>query len=173
MSYDNMKATKQSKQSLDFSNIFDSSNKKHSKKAVKKLSTKMGVSIILIALALVIGLVGGYFGAKFFLKNDTYEMIASSTGTIDVTIGFDEEDGMLTEYVEPGVRCIAFGKDISSECTVTYYFRDDLTKDETLVSGVDENTPGIYYAVYSCPNLKYRNVKLIRNIIVLKEEDDG
>ena len=48
-----------------------------------------------------------------------------------------------------------------------------MTEDAVEVDGVDLNQPGVYYAVYKAPSAKYTTVKLIRNIFVLKEEDDG
>ena len=49
----------------------------------------------------------------------------------------------------------------------------DETQDEVKVDKVDETKEGIYYAVYTSPAKKYSTVKLIRNIFVLKGEDNG
>jgi hypothetical protein len=166
MDYSGMKATKVSKKKLD-TNI--SISRKTGSKA-KRTVSKLKISSIVILFFLVVGLVGGYFGSKYAFASDTYQMLTYENGEADVYIGKDET---YTSYTELGVKCVAFGKDISSDCTVTYLFRNDLSTDAVEVEGVDENTPGIYYAVYKCNNAKYHSVQLIRNIIVLKEEDDG
>lgn len=163
MDYSKMKATKVSKKKYDgdFEISRSSANK------AKKSISKAGVSIIVIIIFLIIGVAGGFLVARYAFPNDTFEMVASASGSTDIYIG--GEDGE-SNYTELGVKCVAFGKDISNECTVTYYYRADLTEDAVQVEGVDESTEGMYYAVYTCPNIKYSSVKLIRNIIVLGEE---
>ena len=44
------------------------------------------------------------------------------------------------------------------------------TSCEILVDEVDETKPGMYYAVYKSPSEIYKNVTLIRNIVVLGAE---
>ena len=163
MSYDSMKATKISKKSLNTDFEISRSTRSKAKRSMKKL----GFNWLLAIIFLVIGAVGGFFVSKYAFKSDTYSMIAYANGETDVYIGIDET---LQEYTELGVKCIAFGKDVSKDFTVTYYFRDDLTNKEVEVSEVDETKPGIYYAVYKAPSIKYSSVKLIRNIIVTGDE---
>ena len=151
---------------------------------LKKLKNKkwlydffiINIGLILMSIAysifvdpnnLIIGGVGGFFAHKYAFAGDVYQMVAYENGSTDVYIGSDED---LQTYTELGVKCIAFGKDVSSECTVKYYYRADLTQDQVEVSEVDETKPGIYYAVYSNTSKKYKSVTLIRNIIVLGEE---
>lgn len=175
--YDSMKATKVGKtDNLNFEHktvkstttrIVKSSG---SGKKTKKPRRQRDLAIIFVAIFFVIGVLGGFFGCKYLTRNDVYEMVKYENGETDVVI---EKDGDVTDYVERGVKCIAFGKDYSKNYTVKYYYRDDLTNDEKLVESVDENTPGIYYAVYEVPTAKYKIVKLIRNIIVLRGEDNG
>ena len=144
--------------------------KTKAKRQIKKSFKGIGLGWILIAIFLVVGLVGGYIGARYVCRFDVYEMQTYENGQADITIGLDED---ITSYQELGVKCIAFGKDISHKFTVKYYYRDDLTEDEVEVTGVDVTQPGIYYAVYSVPTVKYKMVKLIRNIIIMREEDNG
>lgn len=142
--------------------------KKTAKKEVKKTFSLLGFGWILAVSLLIVGLVGGFFTTKYVCRNDVYRMVAYENGEDDIVIGENED---IKIYTEMGVRCVAFGKDYSSQYTVKYYFRDDLTEDEVLVDKVDETKEGIYYAVYSVPALKYnKTVKLIRNIIVTKGE---
>ena len=124
----------------------------------------------MVVVAIVVGLLGGYFITSAITKNDTYEMVTYANGSADIYIGPEED---YQTYEELGVKCIAFGKDVSSKYSVTYYYRADMTEDAVEVDGVDLNQPGVYYAVYKAPSAKYTTVKLIRNIFVLKEEDDG
>ena len=128
---------------------------------------KSAISWVVVVLFLIAGVIGGFFAHKYAFANDTYYMIAYSNGQTDITIGKDEN---FQEYTELGVKCISFGKDYSSECTVKYYYRSDLTEKQIEVSEVDETKAGIYYAVYSNNSKKFKTVTLIRNIIVLSEE---
>lgn len=166
MDYSKMKATKTSRSSPNISASVSKKDINKSKRAVKKL----GVSWIVIVIVLAVGLLGGYFGTRLITKNDTYEMVTYANGSADVYIGGDED---ITKYTELGVKCIAFGKDVSKNYKVKYYYRNDLTEEEVEVEGVDTSKEGIYYAVYTSPSKKYSSVKLIRNIIVLKGEDNG
>ena len=128
---------------------------------------KSAISWIVVILFLIIGGVGGFFAHKLAFKNDVYQMVTYANGQADIYIGSEEE---FQTYTELGVKCISFGKDVSSECTVKYYYRTDLTEEQVEVTKVDETKPGIYYAVYSNTSKKYKSVTLIRNIIVLGEE---
>ena len=165
MDYSKMKATKVEKNAKQPIKV-SKKDINSTKKSVKKL----GVSWIVVVVAIVIGLLGGYFITYAITKNDTYEMITYANGSADVYIGPEED---YQTYVELGVKCVAFGKDVSKNYTVTYYYRADLTEETIKVDDVDINQAGVYYAVYKAPSAKYTTVKLIRNIFVLKEEDDG
>ena len=140
------------------------------KRRIKKSAKKLKIGWLIAALFLCIGAVAGYFAHKFAFASDTYTMVVYANGKADVTIGADEE---YKSYTELGVNCVAFGKDYSKDCSVKYFYRADLTTDEVEVEKVDENVAGIYYAVYSCPSIKYKTVTLIRNIIVIVGEDNG
>lgn len=170
MDYSKMKATKVSRNaggsSRSSSKIISEKNINKSKRSLKKI----GISWIVVAITLVIGLLAGFGITKLITRNDTYEMITYASGNADVYIGQDEE---IKTYTELGIKCIAFGKDVSDKFKVTYYYRTDLTEKEIQVDRVDETKEGIYYAIYTSPSKKYSTVKLIRNIIVLKGEDNG
>ena len=142
------------------------SYEKDFKKAAKSMK-KSAIAWVVVILFLILGVVGGFFAHKLAFKDDVYQMVTYANGQADVYIGSDEE---LQTYTELGVKCISFGKEVSNECTVKYYYRADLTQDQVEVSEVDETKPGIYYAVYSNTSKKYKSVTLIRNIIVLGEE---
>lgn len=165
MDYSRMKATKVEKQKPKSIKL----SKKDLNSTEKKVK-KLGISWIIILIFLVVGIGAGFLSAMLITKNDTYEMVTYANGSADVYIGKDEE---VKKYVELGVKCVAFGKDCSSNFKVTYFYRAELTEKEVEVQQVDETKEGIYYAVYTSPSKKYASVKLIRNIYVLKEEDDG
>ena len=132
---------------------------------VKKV--RMGIIITFVLVFLAIGVVGGFLGTRIITKNDVYEMVCFENGQADIIIGEDED---YNHYTELGVRCVAFGKDVSDKYTVTYYYRNDLSEDAIEVEKVDTTIEGIYYAVYKAPSKKYSTVKLIRNIIVERSE---
>ena len=79
--------------------------------------------------------------------------------------------GVITNQGLANLVEVSFGKDISSECTVTYYYREDLSHDQVQVDKVDETKGGMYYAVYSAPASRYKTVTLIRNIYVTGVEE--
>lgn len=170
MDYSKMKATKvkhnNSKIKNSTANLISEKNIKKSKKSLNKL----GISWIIVSVCICFGLLAGFLTTKLITKNDVYEMVTYASGSADVYIGQQES---IKTYKELGVRCISFGKDVSSKFTVTYYYRSDLTEKEIKVDKVDETKEGIYYAVYTAPAKKYSTVKLIRNIFVLKGEDNG
>ena len=104
---------------------------------------------------------------NYLTKNDCFVMNKYANGETDISIGAGEE---YSSYQEIGVKCFAFNKDISSNVKIEYFYREDITKDYAQVSGVDCEKPGIYYVTYTVDNIKYRTVKLIRNVIVTREE---
>ena len=166
MSYSSMKATKSGKRRFD-TNIEISRN---SSRKIKGAMKKSSVSWIVLIIVVAIGFAGGFFAHKYAFANDIYQMNANTNGEIDIYIGADED---YQTYTEKGVTCVAFGKDYSKDCTVKYYYRADQTADAVEVDKVDETVAGIYYAVYTTPAKKYASVELIRNIIVVGEEDNG
>ena len=152
-------------------------------KAVKKSFKKQGLSLILFFAFLFIGICGGFVMSRYVIfnvlyPNDTYEMVAYTSGdktSYDIYIKQDissDDEFTYSTYNELGVKCIAFGKDYSKDYTVKYYYRNDLTQKEIEVEKIDTTKEGVYYAVYSVKPTKYKYVKLIRNIIVLRGEND-
>ena len=153
-------------------------------KAVKKSFKKQGLSLILLFTFLFVGICGGFVISRYVVfnvlyPNDTYEMVAFTQGekkSYDVYIKQDtidsDEEFTYSTYNELGIKCIAFGKDYSADYTVQYYYRNDLSNEEVPVNKIDTSKEGIYYAVYSVKPTKYKYVKLIRNIIVLRGEDN-
>lgn len=160
MSYSSMKATKSSRRNTDIDFSVSKSTSKRASRAMRKSS----IAWVAVLIVLVVGFVGGFFAQKYAFANDTYAMVGEDT----IYIGGEET---TATYTEQGVKCIAFGKDCSKDCTVKYYYRTDISEKEVEVDEVDETKAGIYYAVYSTKASKYKSVTLIRNIIVYGEED--
>lgn len=156
-----VKTEKELNISIPSSNV----KKKVSKELSKKTNKPLVISIVIF---LVLGIVLGYFSLLYLCKNDTFEMNAYDGDVIDVYL--NDDDG-ITEYSEIGAKCVLFGKDISNEIKVEYKYREDISFDPETVAGVDSSRAGIYYAIYTIDNPRYRSVTLIRNIIVLREED--
>lgn len=164
MDYSQMKATKQSKQKYDAKISVSRSDSKKVKRTFKTLK----LNWFFVVAFLIIGVFGGFFAMKFAFHKDTFSMNAYSNGEIDITIG---TEGDYTTYSELGVTCISFGKDYSKDCKITYYYRTDLTQKEEKVDSIDTSKEGIYYVVYETEVSKYKTITLIRNVIVLGEED--
>ena len=74
--------------------------RKSAEKAVKKMHP---AAVVFALLFLFIGAAGGYFLAREVTKNDTFALLGEKNIAL--------ESGET--YVEPGVRIISFGKDIS------------------------------------------------------------
>ena len=163
MSHSNTKATSVSKKQFDS----DIEISRSSSRRITRSMRKSSISWFLALVVLIIGFAGGFFAHKIVYSKDIYEMTAYASGKTDVFIGTDGE----TTYTELGVKCIAFGKDYSKQCTVTYFYREEASDDAVEVNKVDETKAGTYYAVYKTPAKKYSSVKLIRNIFVLREEN--
>lgn len=166
MDYSNMKATKVKRESQTTS---VSVSKKTRGKAKRGL-TKLGISYVILFVFLIVGIAGGFLISKYAFSGDTFEMIAFENGLTDIYIGQNENQ---TSYTEPGAKCVAFGKDASNSITIEYYYRNDLTQEPQKVESVDPETEGVYYAIYTSNNIKFKSVRLIRNIIVLRSEDNG
>ena len=160
MSYSSMKATKTSRRNTDIDFSVSKSTSKRASRAMRKSS----IAWLAVLIVLIVGFVGGFFAQKYAFANDTFAMVGEDT----IYIG-DEETN--STYTEQGVKCIAFGKDYSKDCTVEYFYRSDESEKEVKVEEIDETKEGIYYAIYSTPASKYKSVTLIRNIIVYGEED--
>lgn len=148
----------------------NSNSKKSNANSSPKKNSNSSLALLLVILFLGIGIIAGYFTMKLVFAGDVYEMNAYANGSTDITIGQNET---FQEYQELGVKCVAFGKDFSNSCTVKYYYRNNLCDDKIEVSNVGERGEGIYYAVYTSASIKYKTVQLIRNIIVLRGEDDA
>lgn len=146
------------------------SYEKDLEKLAKKSYKKLGLGIALAVIFLIVGVLGGFFAMKYAFKNDTFYMLAYENDEVDITIGADEK---YTKYYELGAKCISFGKNVSSDVVITYYYRADLSEDKVQVEEVDETKPGMYYAVYTTTASRYKTVTLIRNIYVMGVEDNG
>lgn len=156
MAYRNTKAVRTVKPKLQLSKM--------------KIDTK-GVSsrLLLITLAFfIIGILAGGFGLHFLTQNDCFEMV-SVAGSTDIEIGGESNPDT---YQELGVKCIAFGKDVSDTVIIKYLYREDISHDPREVTSIDASVEGFYYVVYTSSNLKYRTVKLIRNVIVFNGAGD-
>ena len=175
MDYSYMKATKKKKYSYEKDK--DAPRKKYSyekdrdreiariERAAKKGFKKMNFLLAVVFLA--VGVLTGFFGLKYAFRNDTFELNAGIMKNEIMFIGAEES---YQKYEELGVNCISFGKDYSKDVIIKYYYRSDLTEEATEVTKVDEAKPGMYYAVYTTNAPRYKSVTLIRNIVVLGEE---
>ena len=110
-------------------------------KKIKSATKKIKANWLIIIIIFAIGATIGFFANNYAFKNDIYEMV-SLNGQYDIILGGMEDNSQIT-YTELGVKCIAFGKDISEECTVKYYYRADLTQTEREVTIDDINLSNI------------------------------
>ena len=123
--------------------------------------------VIVVSAFLIVGILAGGFTINALTKNDGF-VINAVNGQVNLEIG---GEGNPDSYTEGGAKCVFFGKDISDTVTTKYYYREDMTYDVSLVSGIDCDVPGYYYVVYTSSHIKYQGVQLVRNVTVTKEED--
>jgi len=184
--YEQARAKREEK-SYDFNT--GSISKSKSKRYVKKL-TKAPLLLIIVITA-VIGIVGGFFLTKALSKfemNDYYVCGVVSPEKdyviVDVSKHKEELEQVAVETTmeqiyatlgleDKGVSAKFLGMDISKTITTKYLYREDISYEPTEVEKIDVSVPGVYYIEYTSSHFAYKNVKLIRTIIVTGVEVDG
>ena len=173
----------------------DGVNKSSMKRASRKI--KSSPLLIVIAVSLVVGVVCGFFfarGTSAFTMNDytvngvvapeadyvVVDMTAHKEKLVDedqksgTPVGVTMGQVYSTMKLNDGGVCAKFlGKDISNTITVKYYYREDISHDKIEGTGIDVSTAGVYYIEYTSSHFAYKNVTLIRTIIVTGVETDG
>lgn len=105
--------------------------------------SKFSVTTKLVAaLFFVICLFCGVATTYFITKNDTFEIV----GETELEINLGEE------YVEQGVKIIAFGKDISDQVEI--------------IGEVDTTFADEYVIKYKVDNFRFANYTLYRKVVV-------
>ena len=190
--YDKARAQKM-KSSSGWSYSADGIGKK-TKKKVKK-SLKKSPLLIIIAIAFMFGAVGGFFAFKYtsgFLMNDYYVNGVKATEVDYVTVEVsDHKDLKLQEceqagtefsmdmvystldLVDKGATAKFFGMDVSNTIKTRILYREDITFDPVVVENIDVSKAGVYYIEYSCTHFAFKNISLIRTIVVKGVEVDG
>lgn len=118
------------------------------KQAVKQAKKRPWYALILIVI-LAFGAVGGFFGAKFLIRNDKFEINGDQEITLEVG----------DYYIEKGATIISFGRDISKEVKID--------------STVDTTTAGQYYVKYTVEDIRFGNVERYRYVEVVEVENEG
>ena len=137
--------------------------KKKTKSTVKKAVKKSNGRVILYAVLIVVFAVVAFFGVKTIFKNDGFYIHDyASSNSPDVTLYLDDT------YVEYGARATAFNKDITEQVSIAYYYRLTDYDDAVLCDNIDTKTPGVYYAVYTVENFRFKAVTLVRTVTVLQ-----
>lgn len=115
---------------------------KTSKKVKKELSKFSSVAKMLALILFVVGVIGGVFTTYYFTRNDTFQII----GETEIHLNVGEE------YIEQGVKIIAFGKDIS---------------DQVIIKGtVNTSIEDVYVLKYTVNNFRFKNYTLYKKITV-------
>lgn len=142
-----------------------------SNKTVNKFLKKISTVVKVMGIALfIVGVVLGLFVGKTICKNDTFELIP---GNSSYEVGCD------ATITLPGVKLVAFGKDISDKVQIE--LSEGLVRNEdgtfTITNNTDGKTieKGTYYIIYTTTNFKYKKIKKIRYIYVddMSEKGDG
>lgn len=189
--YDKARAYKStsSRVEVDTSSFNSRKTKKYTKKVMKS------PLLLIIAITAIIGILGGFFLTKALSKFEMNKYyvggVAASENdyvVIDVSahkenleaVAGESNTELTMEQVystlgieDKGVDIKFFGMDISDTVKTRYYYREDITFDPQEVNGIDVKTPGVYYIEYTSSHFAYKNVTLIRTIIVTGVEVDG
>lgn len=189
--YDRARAVRtSSERDIDFE--LSKSSRRKATKTIKKSPL-----LIIIAVTLIVGIVGGFFlmkGLSKFEMNDylvngvasiesdyvVVDMTAHKESLVDKAKKSGDTDGITTEELyentvleDTGVTIKFLGMDIKDSLKTKYYYREDISHDITEVGGIDITVPGVYYIEYTSTHFAYKNVTLIRTIIVTGVEVDG
>ncbi len=129
------------------SNIAQPSKRTQKKveKAIKKASP---VAIIVAILFLVVGLGAGWLATSIICKNDCFDIVGMDE--ISIEIG--------TNYVDQGVKIVAFGKDESASVSI----ETNLTKNAD--GSLTSNEEGTFYIKYKSDCFKYGKLFKVEKI---------
>jgi len=116
------------------------------KKSVKKVNKKYLILFIFFAL---IGIGIGAGTMFYFTKDDTFKLV----GEREIVLYVGDS------YLEEGVTCVSFGKDISDTIVPT--------------GKVDTSQVGIYVIKYSTKDIRYKRVTLYRKITVIAKGENA
>ncbi len=101
----------------------------------------------MIIFLLFVGLaVGGYFFGGHLIRNDKFELL----GEKQIVLRLGEQ-----YTAEQDAVAISFGKDISKKIKRT--------------DNIDYEKAGNYYICYTVDDIRYKNVKLYRTIVISSE----
>ena len=142
------KTTHKVSKKVKFEADLNNNDNKKIKKASRKIK-KLSAGVVAFALLLLaVGVVGGFIGTRYLCKNDCFEIV-----------GEDEIEWMLNEdYVDKGVKVIAFGKDDSDKVMI----ETDLKRNADGSFYAEEE--GTYYIKYTVDNIKYGSIFKIQKI---------
>ena len=187
--YDKARAYKSSsanKAEVDAGSINTRKTKKHAKKIWKS------PLLLIIAITTIVGLVGGFFLTKFTSKFEMNKFYvagveSSEVDYVEVDVSAHKEtleqsagSSVTTEQAyatlgltDKGVTIKFLGMDISKTVKTRYLYREDITHEVQEVNKVDVSVAGVYYIEYTSSHFAYKNVTLVRTIIVTGVEVDG
>ena len=123
-----------------------------SKNTIEKMSKSLHKkTVTIVVIFFVLGLLIGFGAYKFITKDDCFKLIGQET--LELNIG-------ASEYVEEGVIIKAFGKDISDQVKID-------------ATGVDYQTAGEYYILYTVDSPIYQKYTLYRTITIVDPTAPG
>lgn len=135
-------ASKQNNKSKNYSKKTSNKSNITAKKVNKKLSKFTTTTKIICVFLFVLAVFGGVFTTYYLTKDDTFILIGGTEITLNVG----------DEYIEQGVKIIAFGKDISNEVIIT--------------GTVNTNVADEYVLKYTVNNFRFKNYTLYKKITV-------
>ncbi len=121
-------------------------------KQIKKLPLKSKICIVLL---FILGLAIGIGTSLFICRNDQFEILGKKVITLNVG----------DTYSDAGVTVIGFGIDMSKQVEIEVY-KDD-NKLANGLSDINTTEECSYQIKYKLNNFRFRNVEIIRTILVL------
>ena len=177
------------RQTADQPSISKSKAKRQAKKIIKS------PLLLVIVITSIIGILGGYFLTKALCTFELNEYYVSGTIAaekdyviVDVSAHKEKrEDAALKAgqeitmeeiysslgLVDKGASIKFMGVDVSDSVVVNYYYREDISHETKKTDKIDVSVPGVYYIEYTSSHFAFKNVKLIRTVIVTGVEIDG
>lgn len=123
-------------------------SKQTQKKVEKTIKKFSPVAIVVAILFLVVGLGAGWFATSIICKNDCFDIVGMDE--ISIEIG--------TNYVDQGVKIVAFGKDQTDSVSI----ETNLTQNDD--GSLTSSEEGTFYIKYKSNCLKYGKLFKVEKI---------
>ena len=128
-----------------------SKEQKNIEKTIKKMHP---MTLIIGIVFLIMGVAIGYFTSFYLTKNDVFDVLGDKNVVVEV--------GSSGVYTDQGVKCISYGRDLSSDVVID----TNMTKNDDGTYTFDTTKEGEFYIIYTVDDVKYKGIQRVRVITV-------